>query len=36
MNITEKHIEIAIKNMIILTKNIVEADLANKIKKNLT
>jgi glycerol-3-phosphate acyltransferase PlsX len=28
--------EIAIKNMIILTKNIVEADLSNKIKKNLT
>ena len=28
--------EIAIKNMIILTKNIVEADLTNKIKKNIT
>jgi glycerol-3-phosphate acyltransferase PlsX len=27
--------EIAIKNMIILTKNIIEADLANKIKANL-
>ena len=27
--------EIAIKNMIVLTKNIVEADLVNKIKENI-
>ena len=27
--------EIAIKNMIMLTKNIVEADLVNKIKENI-
>ena len=27
--------EIAIKNMIILTKNVIEADLTNKIKKNI-